>query len=197
MVALSFGLEMLLRDTQWAPLLPDIQVALARVQPFDADADTARAVYQPNFVHHLLGHIQVAPDMKAALAAVHVTDLYLAFACLEHKPAAVRSLEARYLAPLEQLFLRKNASAWTKDVSQMLRAKLLVGLGGAAPALAAYAGRGPLAPWLKVTATRVLLNDIRATPRRASAADDELGILMDTSPNPRTRLSAPLLRCRI
>lgn len=87
-----------------------------------------------------------------------VSDLYLAFACLEGDAAALRILDALCAEEAERArsklgYLAEDAA----DVAQRMKQRLLVGDGGR-PKLAEYEGTGPLRSWLRVALTRSLLN---------------------------------------
>lgn len=105
-----------------------------------------------------------AGDDAGALAALHAGDLYLACACARG--------EARALAAFERLLAEAAAhlgadAALADEVRQLLRHRLFVGDDGVPPKIATYGGRGPLAGWLRIAATRAAI-DLR---RRAQAAD--------------------------
>lgn len=90
----------------------------------------------------------------------HGPDLVLAFACLEGHPRALLHFEETILRPARAAVGRVHAEDdFIDDVLQDLRTKLLVGEG---KALAGYAGRGPLAGWVRVAATRAAIDARRA-----------------------------------
>jgi RNA polymerase sigma-70 factor (ECF subfamily) len=95
-------------------------------------------------------------DRGLALEAEHVTDLYLACACLEQQPAALRAFEATHLAHVPELLSRLRPSPQLIDeVKQRLRQKLFL---GEAPKIAEYSGKGPLMSWLRVVAVRTAID---------------------------------------
>lgn len=101
----------------------------------------------------------------------HAADLYLCCGCLQGDPRAQRILEERFLSQLSQPLARISSSGdFLREVLQMLRARLLV---GPLPRLRAYSGRGPLLAWLKVAATRLAVDALRAG-ERAQRWDDNL-----------------------
>jgi RNA polymerase sigma-70 factor (ECF subfamily) len=109
----------------------------------------------------------------ATLATLHASDLYVACACLRGDAAALRILEEQWLAPLEPALRRLVGAAQGADALQLLRERLLLGDGDHAPRLGEYAGRGPLARWLRVAAMRTALNQRRGE-RELPASEAEL-----------------------
>jgi RNA polymerase sigma-70 factor (ECF subfamily) len=107
----------------------------------------------------------------ADVDALHAADLYLACACVAGDDEALRVLDSGWLRPLEQS-LRRVATTAAADALQALREKLLV-----RGKLADYAGRGPLASWLRVAGVRTALNLCRGQP--AGSVDHELATLAD------------------
>jgi RNA polymerase sigma-70 factor (ECF subfamily) len=96
-------------------------------------------------------------------------DLALARACAAGDAAAVRELERLFLSALPAKLARLEADrSLVSETVQELRAKLLV---GEKKKIAEYAGRGPLASWLFIAATRTLHN-LRRTRRREETRDE-------------------------
>jgi RNA polymerase sigma-70 factor, ECF subfamily len=88
----------------------------------------------------------------------HVSDLYLACACIGGDRRAWRELDRLYLSQVPAHVARIDRSpAFGDEVRQRLSEKLLRGEDGQ-PKLASYTGRGPLAGWLRVAAVREALN---------------------------------------
>jgi RNA polymerase sigma-70 factor (ECF subfamily) len=100
-----------------------------------------------------------APD-PGSIAALHADELYLACACVEGQPAAIAELENVYLADVRKALARMKLGALQDDAMQLLRQRLLMRDGGRAPRLADYAGRGALKGWLRVTAVRLVLDEL-------------------------------------
>ena len=124
---------------------------------------------------------QRAPE--AAGLPEHDADLYLAIALAAQHPAALRIFEDRLVPHVDQALRRLRLPANTKDdIKQTVRFDLLVGNG--APKIADYAGRGELAGWLRVTATRKALTVLRKTNREESLDDLLLDHWPDASANP-------------
>jgi RNA polymerase sigma-70 factor (ECF subfamily) len=118
-------------------------------------------------------------------APEHDADVYLAIALLAGDPAAVRAFEDRFVPQIDHALRRLRLPAGTIDeLKQRLRFDLLVGDG--APKIADYAGRGELAGWLRVTATRRALSQLRREGRAREAALDDMLLehWPDASPDP-------------
>lgn len=95
----------------------------------------------------------------AALATLHVADLYLACAAAAGQPAALTEFEARYMKPLPFILGGVGALPGDADtVLSVLRDKLLVSRDGQPPRVATYGGRGPLAAWIAIAAQRTALS---------------------------------------
>ena len=71
------------------------------------------------------------------------------------------------------------------DVKQRVRERLFVPREGVLPRIASYTGRGPLAGWLRILATRTAIDARRAQQRAAGhASDDGLCRVAAASPDP-------------
>lgn len=113
----------------------------------------------------------------------HDADVYLAIALAEQNPAALRVFEDKLVPHVDQALRRLRLPPTTKDeVRQTVRTDLLVGNG--APKIADYAGRGELAAWLRVTATRKALSLLRKTNREEVLDELLLDHLPDASIDP-------------
>jgi RNA polymerase sigma-70 factor (ECF subfamily) len=151
--------------------------------PPDADAleatlrralDDARAAWPAvalppeEFVRQLAA--RVARGGLADLATLQAADLYIACACAAGVPGALPALEARYFGILDVALRRMRLEVAPDDVKQELRLRLFVSDGGATPRIDQYNGKGDLASWLRVSATRVALRLARR--RRPDAPTD-------------------------
>lgn len=128
--------------------------------------DAARSAW-PNidldpalFVSHIASHWGSDCQCENMFAA----DLYLAAACLAGNHNALAKLDTM-LDIAASKFLKNVQPEVADEVQQAVRIKLLIGTDEKAPGLASYAGRGPLAGWLRVVMTRHLLDMQRAKPR--------------------------------
>jgi RNA polymerase sigma-70 factor, ECF subfamily len=109
-----------------------------------------------SFVEHVARCIGSDPDPLAALDRLRAADLWLAFACARGEPLALRALEDGHLVAAARALARfGDARGFVADALQDLRHRLLV---GSPPRIAAYAGQGSLAAWIRVAAVRVAIN---------------------------------------
>jgi RNA polymerase sigma-70 factor, ECF subfamily len=104
--------------------------------------------------------------------ADRAADLFLAYACAEGDPRAIRHFERHMLSQIGQYVARFDLPAHVLDeLRQQVRVKLLV---GSAPGIAQYRGLGPLAAWLRVTVVRMALDLLRSTGATPSGSDIDL-----------------------
>jgi RNA polymerase sigma-70 factor (ECF subfamily) len=124
------------------------------------------------FIGHLAGRLPPGQPAAAALRGMRTADLYLACACCDGDPEALRAFDAAYRRDVHAALagLRLGA-AEIDDLTQVLRARFFVGEEGAAPKIADYAGRGQLRGWVRAAATRTGLSHIEA--RRPEVPLDE------------------------
>src|SRR5262249_50262336 len=121
------------------------------------------------------------------LRAMHATDLYLACACAQGDPNALRVFERCYMPEATAHLLRaREGEAFADEVRQALRERIFVALDGQLPRIGTYSGRGPLAAWVRIAAVRVASNLQRARkgvtttfvePLRSPLPDPELDYL--------------------
>jgi RNA polymerase sigma-70 factor len=149
--------------------------------------ESAEAVYGhlvvkgDRFVAHVARHIRgPAEDWGPALARVHAADLYLAFACAEQAPGALAAFEGLCGVVIDGALSGPATVAFADDAKQLVREKLFIG-GDAEepePRILSYAGRGPLAAWVAVSAQRAALSlrrhEVSAHARHRAAAAEEL-----------------------
>jgi len=134
----------------------------------------ALALPDADFVAYLAARLP-KEDVAEAFANVHAADLYLAAACAHGLAGAASAFEARYMASLDGVLSRAGADA-RDELRQRLREKLLVSAPGTLPRIAEYGGRGPLAGWLKVVASRLALDFLRAREPQSPDGDDLLAL---------------------
>ncbi len=117
---------------------------------------------------------QVRPHLATLVAIdaaqVCAEDLFLVASCLQRLSGAVDRFDAFSWPHLER-HLRRKESAPEKvaELRQALLVRLFVpASAGKLPRISEYTGRGPLLVWLRMTATRLLLNARRADPNTAA-----------------------------
>jgi RNA polymerase sigma-70 factor (ECF subfamily) len=127
--------------------------AAARATP-GVNADPA------DFENALKSRLADRENPEQELAALHVEDLYLAWALERGDKAAFARFEREFLSQLATQI--KGAAAEAGELEQMVRTRLFVPSEGQAPRIAQYSGRGPFGGWLRMIATRCLLDLQRA-----------------------------------
>lgn len=136
------------------------------------------------FAHHL-GRSGASVEAGSDGVAVHAEDLYLCCAALGGNEDAIEQLRSANRPVLAGYLRHLDASpAFIAEIEQRLWDSLLVGTIDTPPKLAAYAGKGPLAGWLGVTAQRIALMQRRgvAAEERALAQLDAEADLLDPDP---------------
>lgn len=114
------------------------------------------------------------PAWTEALARLPAADLYLACACAEGDTHAMAELERRHFAEVDVVCAVMRAPEGVVDeVKQILRTRFFVEGQGRAPAIAAFAGRGDLASWVRVSAAREVLRIFKRS-RRSLPLEDAL-----------------------
>ena len=157
----------------------------------DAHAE-ARAHWSPveldlhRYAEHLATAVAAAgaEDPMAALASLHLLDLYLAYAAGTGQPAAQELFVRRFLDPIAAAVAAIDSSpGLVDDVRQALNERLLLTPGHAPPRILQYGGRAALSSWVGVAARREALGLLRdgETHRRAAerAAEERLPITLD------------------
>lgn len=120
-----------------------------------------------------LGKRASAPTVEG-ITALHVADMALAVACGAGCGVALRAFDEEFLVGLGSMLSRLGPSEELVDeVRQRLRTRLFVATERPAK-ISSYAGRGPLAGWLKVVATREALALLDTDQRRSARVDVQL-----------------------
>ena len=95
-------------------------------------------------------------------------DLYLAYGCSLGDTGAIAAFEQDYASDMDQVARRFEGRLLAReDLRQLLREKLFVARDGCAPKIADFNGRGFLQNWLRVTAVRTFLDEIKRLKRHA------------------------------
>jgi RNA polymerase sigma-70 factor, ECF subfamily len=134
------------------------------------------------FVANLQARLAAAADPERELLALHVEDLYLAWALSRGDRAAFARFERDFVAKLKTQI--KGAAAEAGELEQRVRTRLFVSTDGHPARITQYSGRGPLGGWLRMLATRCLL-DLRRSRQgepleldsKSVATDPELDYL--------------------
>ena len=126
---------------------------------------------------------QLREDPGAQLVAAHDADVYLAMALAAGDRAALAIFETTLVPEIAAALRRLRLPGGTLDeVTQALRFELLVNDG--APKIADFAGRGELAAWIRVTATRKALKLARKAGRDQTLDDVLLENWPHATPGP-------------
>jgi RNA polymerase sigma-70 factor (ECF subfamily) len=145
------------------------------------------AVSDAQIAERLAAQLRDDPDAAAAHERLHDADLYLAIALAASEPAALRVFETTLVPQIDGALRRLRLPTGTADdVKQALRLELLVPRDGA-PKITDYAGRGALAGWLVVSATRKALKLVRKHAREDSFDELLLDHWPDATPDPKTK----------
>lgn len=112
------------------------------------------------FTANLQARLAAAPDPERELSALHVEDLYLAWALSRGDRAAFARFERDFMALLKTQI--KGVAAEAGELEQQVRTRLFVSAAGQPARISQYSGRGPFGGWLRMIATRCLLDLRRA-----------------------------------
>jgi RNA polymerase sigma-70 factor (ECF subfamily) len=117
---------------------------------------------------------------------LQAADLYLAGACLAGDQRAIAIFDRDLVGPARGAIMRVDASPdFVAEALQELRQRLLV---GPPPRLASFLGRGPLAVWVRVAASRVALDLARAAAPERAADAEVIETLAASTADPGVRL---------
>ena len=151
-----------------------VESAVARIAAAGRAAWPAVTLSDDTIATRLVARMIDDPGMH--LEELRDGDLYLAFALATGDPAAVRAFEESLVPQIDVALRRLRLAGGTGDeVKQALRVELLA---GPEAKIADYAGRGDLAAWLRISATRKALKIAKRADREETL--DE--ILLDHWP---------------
>jgi RNA polymerase sigma-70 factor (ECF subfamily) len=117
-------------------------------------------------------------DSLEALQRLALDDLFFAHACADGEPAALSRFESE-LMPVARAAIAKLCSQrpFVDELCQSVRTHLLLDKPKGRSRLLDYAGRGPLAGWVRVVAARLALTALRR--QAGEAPDDEVKPLVE------------------
>lgn len=146
----------------------------ARHSPELAEAiDRARAAWPQLDVddEELGAWLLERADPATPLSRLHVGDLLLACACAHGRPEAIAAFHAAFDAGIAATLARASQlGSDADDLRQLVDVHLFVAEEDAVPKIADYRGIGSLRTWVRVVATRLLIN----SGRRKNARHDPL-----------------------
>jgi RNA polymerase sigma-70 factor (ECF subfamily) len=94
------------------------------------------------------------------------------------------AFERHYMARLASYLRQAEAlPAFTDEVKQAVRVRLLVSEDGLVPRIASYRGQGSLAVWLRLAAVRLAVN-LRKSGRREATNEEDIGRLQSEGADP-------------
>jgi RNA polymerase sigma-70 factor (ECF subfamily) len=150
-----------------------------------------------DFLAYLGARVEAGADAPAAaLARLHLPDLYLACGCAGGLPDAVAAFLEHHLRDLPRYLARLSLNpSLIEEVRQELCQRLLVAEPPEAPRIASYTGRGPLGAWVAVAAQRMALNLLgRRGETRTQPLSDALERRLAESADPELLLARAHLR---
>jgi RNA polymerase sigma-70 factor (ECF subfamily) len=119
--------------------------------------------------------IDEGSDLIEALGRLRAEDLYLACGCVQGDLSALQIFDREVLALVDgALHGMRLGSDEIAELKQAIRHDLFVGREGENPRIEAYGGRGRLAGWLRVSAVRRGLNQLRKDKRLRPLGDAAL-----------------------
>jgi RNA polymerase sigma-70 factor (ECF subfamily) len=141
------------------------------------------------FLRHVAERMADEEGGLRALDSLHASDLYLACACARGDEQALAAFEARFMSEVPAYVAQAGiTAAFVAELQQVLRTRVLVGEGGGPPRLASYAGRGPLAGWLRMVALRAAVNMRASDAARREVSADRLAPARAAAPDPEVEL---------
>lgn len=123
-----------------------------------------------HFLRHVARHLSPEGPPEDALRQLHTADLYLACACAAGEPQALRHFERHVLAKVATR-LGQPPGVTLDEVLQVARQRLLLGVAGTPPKIAEFAGRGALAGWVRIVASRIA-RELRSQAGRQELLSD-------------------------
>ena len=138
-------------------------------------------------IAHLGRHVVQIEDVAGFLDEVHAEDLYLCAGCTGGDARAIALVIQHYFDEVGKALARLAVDSLNRDdLEQELRLKLFVPQPGKLPKVASYSGRGRLRGWLRVVATRCIVDMLRAkrSPEAQDGDDANLQRLPDTASDP-------------
>jgi RNA polymerase sigma-70 factor len=144
---------------------PDSGAALRRALERATMGNPSLDVDLVRFARFLAPRIAGTADPAAALQALRIQDLHLAFGCLEQDPSALQWL-VEVAFPAVELAV-KPLEIPAEDIRQAMFIKVFLRGESTPPRIHDYGGRGALLKWLQVVAYRLGQNVLRGVGREA------------------------------
>jgi RNA polymerase sigma-70 factor, ECF subfamily len=138
----------------------DLEPLLALLNASTAKAQAAwPSVSCPpgGFLCHLAEKADPGEQLATALAKLHVSDLYLAYAAGLGVASAVHAFDSIAMKDINAAVRRMVDADAVSEIKQTIRVHLLLRNERDRPRVHDYGGTGPLAGWVRVTAVRLAL----------------------------------------
>ena len=133
-----------------------------------------QVVFDDDQVAAFIGGRLVGADVETALASSPVADLALAAACAAQEPTAHAAFDT-ILGEVDAAGGATRApSDLVDEVKQLLRVQLLVPSDDKPAGIVGYMGKGPLRGWVRITATRELVRQLKKASRDEPELDQAL-----------------------
>lgn len=116
------------------------------------------------FIAHIVEHPAIVAEKRGELESIAIEDLFLAYACGQQDPVALRSFSREVDPELRAVAAKLRISdADLNDVRQAIWDKLFVGTDGSTRKILSYRGEGRLRSWFGALAARMLIDRLRQT----------------------------------
>lgn len=149
---------------------PALELALEQILAEARAAWPAIPLEPERFLPYLAQRLDPTQAPLPALRALHAPDLLLACGCALGLPEAISAFERELTALLPQaLSTLQPTPAFTDEVGQLLRGRLLLSEADAAPRITEYSGRGSLRGFLRIAALRTGRDLLRRQSARRGA----------------------------
>jgi RNA polymerase sigma-70 factor (ECF subfamily) len=174
---------------------PALEATLEQLMTRSQEAWPGVSLCAEEFLPFLAARLDGAQDPLHALAGLHVSDLYLACACLKGDAEAAAQLQATHFPRIETALRRVDpGSTLTDDIKQMVYLKVFAPTEGGQPRITQYSGKGELGKWLQVVAVRVAQNVQRRLAKEQHLHDSSLERIVSPEESPELRYIKQLYR---
>lgn len=141
------------------------------------------ALEEAEFVRFLADKLE--EPAERSLSSLRIGDLYLACACDRGDARALAAFDREFAPVIDRAVASLGASpAEQVELRQVVRVRLLVARDGEGSRIAGFSGRGTLAAWVRVVATREAARLLRRERRAAPAEDDALAATIAPEADP-------------
>ena len=166
MVAAADSACRILVETSGLPVTHRAAVEAAWAVVWDmARTQWPQVTFDPDRVATFIASRLAGVDLETALATIPAADLALAAACAAQEPTAHAAFDA-ILGEVDAAGAATRAPHDLVDeVKQLLRVQLLVASADKPAGIVGYKGKGPLRGWVRITATRELVRQLKKASR--------------------------------